>query len=232
MGDAPTYSDDGRQGLGPDCTRLQSEGFYDALQEEDDANGNTPDEGHFDSTGDFKDCVTDFKDRVALSVTQDYVSAADTDLDYVIDRLVNETHHVSSTGSKVTWTDFTSLRCLRNRTCRACCCERWEPLKAEKEPPKCEKIRPMTALLRADIIKKSFAMTRQCVRLPMGSTLRKMLKSANPALNVPRRAEDVAAAFLYADTPTVDSGEKIATIFVGTSSGVQAICRHVGGRCP
>ena len=95
-----------------------------------------------------------------------------------------------------------------------------EPFKVEKEPPKYEKIRPMTALLRADIIKKSFAMTIQCVRLPMGSSLRKMFKSANPALNVPRRAEDVAAAFLYADTPTVDSGEKIATIFVGTSSGV------------
>ena len=118
MGDAPTYSDDGRQGLGPDCTRLRSEGLYGTLQEEDDVNGNTPDEGHFDSTG-------DYKDRVALSVTQDYVSAADTDLDYVIDRLVNETHHVSSTGSKVTWTDFTFLRCLRNRTCRACCYERW-----------------------------------------------------------------------------------------------------------
>ena len=43
MGDALTYSDDGRQGLGPDCTPTVDEGWYDTLQEEDDANGDRPD---------------------------------------------------------------------------------------------------------------------------------------------------------------------------------------------
>ena len=41
------------------------------------------------------------------------------------------------------------------------------------------------------------------------------LKSRNPALNVPRRHEAVATDTVYSDTPAVDSGLKMAQLFVG-----------------
>ena len=44
------------------------------------------------------------------------------------------------------------------------------------------------------------------------------LKSRNPALNVPRRYEDVATHTVYSDTPAVDSGVKQAQLFVGKES--------------
>ena len=46
----------------------------------------------------------------------------------------------------------------------------------------------------------------------------KHLKSRNPALNVPRRHETVATDTVYFDTPAIDSGVKMAKLFVGKES--------------
>ena len=53
--------------------------------------------------------------------------------------------------------------------------------------------------------------------------MKRHLKSRNPALNVPRRHEAVATDTVYSDTPAVDSGEKMAQLFVGKESLVSDI---------
>ena len=45
--------------------------------------------------------------------------------------------------------------------------------------------------------------------------MRKHLKSKNPAFDIPRRYEPVAAATVFCDTPAVDSGVKQAEVVVG-----------------
>ena len=51
--------------------------------------------------------------------------------------------------------------------------------------------------------------------LPNGESMKKHLKSRNPALNIPRRHEAVATDTVFSDTPAVDSGVKQAQVFVG-----------------
>ena len=53
--------------------------------------------------------------------------------------------------------------------------------------------------------------------------MKKHLKSRNPALNVPRRHEAVAKETVYCDTPAIDSGVKMAQLFVGKESLVSDI---------
>ena len=54
----------------------------------------------------------------------------------------------------------------------------------------------------------------------MGSLLRRAFKSNDPAINTPRRNEDIAADIIYSDTPAVDDGSVAATVFVGLDSAV------------
>ena len=53
--------------------------------------------------------------------------------------------------------------------------------------------------------------------------MKRHLKYRNPALNVPRRHEAVATNTVYLDTPAVDSGVKLAQLFVGKESLVSDI---------
>ena len=53
--------------------------------------------------------------------------------------------------------------------------------------------------------------------------MKRHLKPRNPALNVPRRHEAVATDTVYSDTPTADSGAKMAQRFVGKESLVSDI---------
>ena len=53
--------------------------------------------------------------------------------------------------------------------------------------------------------------------------MKRHLKSRNLALNVPRRHEAVATDSVYSDTPVVDSGVKMAQLFVGKESLVSDI---------
>ena len=52
---------------------------------------------------------------------------------------------------------------------------------------------------------------------------KKHLMSRNPALNVPRRHEAVATDTVYSDTRAIDSGVKMAQVFVGKESLVSDI---------
>ena len=57
--------------------------------------------------------------------------------------------------------------------------------------------------------------TQWGVPLPNTFPMKKHLKSRNPALNILRRHETVAADTVFSDTPAVDSGVKQAQVFVG-----------------
>src|SRR5574339_96692 len=79
---------------------------------------------------------------------------------------------------------------------------------------------PKFAWLPTDMIKKTFEMTTQFYRMPMGKYLKKRYKSPFPACNVHRRNEPVATDTVYSDTPAIDSGVTAAQFFVGTESMV------------
>ena len=47
--------------------------------------------------------------------------------------------------------------------------------------------------------------------------MKRHLKSRNPALNIPRRHEAAVMNTAYSDAPAVDSGVKMAQLFLGKS---------------
>ena len=77
--------------------------------------------------------------------------------------------------------------------------------------------------LNADTIKETFKHTTQWGASITTFPMKKHLKSRNPALNVPRRHEAVATDTVYSDTPAIDSGVKIAQLFVRLESLVSDI---------
>ena len=97
------------------------------------------------------------------------------------------------------------------------------PRDMSKKEPDYNVFRPRFGWLSTDIIKRTFSLTTQYARLPHGTHLKRSFKSANPALNVHRRNENVACDFVYADTPAIDDGSTAAVLFVGTSTMVTDI---------
>ena len=79
-------------------------------------------------------------------------------------------------------------------------------------------LRPLFGWLQEPIIQKTIENTTQLARLPQSELLKVHYKSPNPALNVPRRDEDLATDTVFSDTPAIDGGETMAQLFVGTSS--------------
>jgi hypothetical protein len=55
-------------------------------------------------------------------------------------------------------------------------------------------------------------------RIPMSNVLRTWFKSPNPAINVPRRNEDLATDTFYSDTSAVDDGATMGQFFCGTTT--------------
>ena len=89
--------------------------------------------------------------------------------------------------------------------------------------PNWDELRDNFAGLPAQVVQKTFDCTTQYGRLPMGDKFQKMFKSPNPALNIPRRDEDLATDTVYSDTPAIDDGSTIAQIFFGCSSLVSDV---------
>ena len=84
------------------------------------------------------------------------------------------------------------------------------------EDPDYEKFRPYFGWVNVDTVQKTMEQSTQWgVSLPNTFSMKKHLKSRNPALNIPRRHEDVATDTVFSDTPAVDSGVKQAQVFVG-----------------
>ena len=57
----------------------------------------------------------------------------------------------------------------------------------------------------------------------VGSKIRQMRKSHFPAANVKRRREKVATDMIYANTPAMDNGSKVAQLFIGRDSLVASV---------
>ena len=67
------------------------------------------------------------------------------------------------------------------------------------------------ALIKA--IKKTFQVsTQHAVEPPDQFYMHNILKSANPALNIPRRNEAVATDTVFSNTPAIDNGSTCAQI--------------------
>ena len=77
--------------------------------------------------------------------------------------------------------------------------------------------------MNVDTIKETFKHTTQWGASVTTFPMKRHLKSRNPALNVPRRHKAVATDTVYSDTPAVDSGVKMAQLFVGKESLVSDI---------
>jgi hypothetical protein len=92
------------------------------------------------------------------------------------------------------------------------------PRTVSEAPRDYDALRPRFAWLTTDIIKKTFDVTTQYARMPLNTILQKRFKSPNPAVNVRRHDEPVAADTIQSDVPAIDGGEKYVQIFVGTKS--------------
>jgi hypothetical protein len=84
--------------------------------------------------------------------------------------------------------------------------------KAEQDP---EVLRPFFAFLPADIVDRTLKSTTQYARVPMSDVMKRFYKSPYPALNVPRRNEDLLTDVIYSDTPAIDDGSTRAAIYSG-----------------
>lgn len=72
-------------------------------------------------------------------------------------------------------------------------------------------------------IKKTFEHTTQFARIPHADVMKKHYKSPNPALNIPRRNEDLTTDTFFSDVPAINGGEKVGQYFQGTTTKVRAV---------
>ena len=207
--------------------------WYNVVSEEDPA----PALMRFDSIG-------DYRHRVALSMTTSYVESATDARDFSIDTLIRyiATSDLSAvffdahdgTHFDVFYDSYDSYAAAidgdtegidlivveTDQEATADLLNNEEPISVDKKNPNFSNLRPLFAWLGTDIVKKMFERTTQYGRLPMGTCLRQMFRSANPALNVQRRDEDVASDVVFSDIPAVDGGQTAGVVFVGTKTDV------------
>ena len=93
-----------------------------------------------------------------------------------------------------------------------------------------EKLRPFFGWVNSDIVKQTIDQTTQWGVALDSFPMKRLLKSRNPALNVPRRHEPVATDTIFSDTPAVDSGVKQAQVFVARDSLVADVYPMKSGK--
>ena len=102
--------------------------------------------------------------------------------------------------------------------------------KVSKSTPDYNSLRPYFGWVNAETIRKTFEQSTQWGVSITNIPMRRHLKSRNPALNVPRRLEAVATDTIFSDTPAIDSGVKIAQLFVGHKSLVSDVYPMKSGK--
>ena len=91
-----------------------------------------------------------------------------------------------------------------------------EPIKTKKSPIDYASYMPYFLQTPLDKIKKTFEVTTQhATNVLAGEKIIQTNKAANPAFNVWRRNEPVAADTIYTQRPSYDSGYTMTQIFVG-----------------
>ena len=100
----------------------------------------------------------------------------------------------------------------------------------QRTPVDYEMLRPFFGWVNSDIVKQTIDQTTQWGVALDSFPMKRHLKSRNPALNVPRRHEPVAADTIFSDTLAVDSGVKQAPVFVGRDSLVADVYPMKSGK--
>jgi len=90
----------------------------------------------------------------------------------------------------------------------------------KQQEPDYNLYRPCLLWASANVIKRTFEATTQYARNSYRIPFQKHHNACNPALNIARRNEAVAADIVYADVPAVDDGSTAAVAFFGRSSYV------------
>jgi hypothetical protein len=90
----------------------------------------------------------------------------------------------------------------------------------ESRPIDFERLHPNFLFQSDEVIRQTFQNSTQMARIPMSSHLRTWYKAPNPALNVPRRHEDLLSDCIYSDVPAIDGGETCAQVFFGRRTHV------------
>ena len=182
----------------------EDEQWFDAISDlEADPNTNL-----FDEFG-------NYRHRVTVQLSECLERPADSPIDDIIDHCVYNAHSsqiihfFDAFESETHDRDNSSL--VNDITL---------PRTINKKDPDYPLLRPFFGWLGVDVIKQTFKNTTQYARIPVGTLLKRVFKSANPALNIPRRDEPTACDIVYADTPAVDDGSTAAVLFVGTKSQV------------
>ncbi len=83
-----------------------------------------------------------------------------------------------------------------------------------------EALRQFFAFLPTEVVRRTLEQTTQHARVSLHDTMRRYYKSPYPALNVPRRNEDLLTDVVYSDTPAIDDGSTSASVYSGRSSHV------------
>ncbi|KAG7344871.1 reverse transcriptase RNA-dependent DNA polymerase [Nitzschia inconspicua] len=88
------------------------------------------------------------------------------------------------------------------------------------KPPDFDRLRPNFLYKSDEVIQKTFERSTQMARIPMSHHLRTWYRSPNPAMNVPRRNEDLLTDYVYSDVPAIDDGSTGAQVFFGRDTHV------------
>ena len=97
------------------------------------------------------------------------------------------------------------------------------PKSVKPTTPDYSKYRARFLYAPLNIVQKTFDLTTQYARLPVGDVLRRTFKSPFPLLNVKRREEAVLCDQVFSDTPAIDGGETSAILYVGRESLVKDV---------
>lgn len=89
--------------------------------------------------------------------------------------------------------------------------------------PDFEALRKHFGWVPKELVRRTYDVTTRMARLPMTTRLTRHFKSPYPALNIPRRQEDIATNTVYSNTPAIDDGATIAQFYIGTKSYVSDV---------
>ena len=93
-----------------------------------------------------------------------------------------------------------------------------KPLEVQDSKRDYNILRPLFGWLQPSIIKKTIENTTQLARIPHSEIIKSHYKSPHPALNIPRRDEDLASDTIFSDTPAVDGGQTMAQAYIGCTT--------------
>jgi hypothetical protein len=89
-----------------------------------------------------------------------------------------------------------------------------------KVTPDYDKLRPNFIYKSNDVIKHTFDRSTQMARIPVSTHLCTWYHAPNPAMNIPRRNEDILTDYVYSDVSAIDDGSTGAQVFFGRTTHV------------